>query len=82
MTEADAKRCLTHHACDCIQWELDSLRAERDRMKGALEWISDNVGHKPPCGSKDDCYAGCEAQMRARQALAKEGKNAKSDTEL
>lgn len=52
---------------------IRQLLNENKLMREALEWISNNVGHNPPCTGRQlemSCDAGCEGPIKAREALA------------
>lgn len=47
------------------------LRAQVEKAKEALSWISSNVGHNNHCEGQElkDCRAGCDGQVKAKEAL-------------
>lgn len=49
--------------------DVITLTEKCDRLRAALEWITENIGCIPTCSKKEDCYRGCDAVRKAEQAL-------------
>lgn len=52
-------------------WYIVELKKERDRLREALQWISENSGHKELCEgvALNFCDVGCDVAKKAREAL-------------